>query len=264
MLKHLYLFPDHPTMFEQNLSREGLSQEALMERDRLAALGEFTAMIVHEARNPLTTIELGLKHAKKILKSDTDLQRIALALSESQRLNQLLNELLDYAKPKPLNLSMTNVDAFLQTMLMQIQDLPEAVDRSIHYVNEAPAVEVMADINKLKQVFLNLFRNALEAIAAQESVNCLVKHSMPDGCVCISIRNAGKPIPSELLPHLGIPFYSTKPNGTGLGLAISKQIIITHGGSLKILSLAKETVVRIYLPIVDQCNIFYEHCNYPD
>ncbi|GAB4473749.1 MAG: hypothetical protein OHK0037_34360 [Elainellaceae cyanobacterium] len=251
-------------MFEQNLSQKRQSQEDLMERDRLAALGEFTAMIVHEARNPLTTIELGLKHAKKVLNSDADLQRIALALSESQRLNQLLSELLDYAKPKPLNLSITNVDAFLKAMLVQIQDLPEAVDRSIHYVNEAPAVEVMADINKLKQVFLNLFRNALEAIAIQEGVSCLVKYNVPDHCICISIRNAGKPIPSELLPHLGTPFFSTKSGGTGLGLAISKQIVIAHGGSLKILSFAKETIVSIYLPIANKGNILYEHCVCPD
>ncbi len=235
-----------------------------MERERLAALGEFTAMIVHEARNPLTTIELGLKHAKKVLNSEADLQRIALALSESQRLNQLLNELLDYAKPKPLNLAITNVDAFLKTMLAQIQDLPEAADRSIHYANEAPTIEVMADVNKLKQVFLNLFRNALEAIAIQESVRCLVKQNASDHCVCISIRNAGKPIPSELLPHLGTPFFSTKSDGTGLGLAISKQIVIAHGGSLKILSSAKETIVSISLPIANQRNVLYEHCVCPD
>ncbi|HIK42302.1 MAG TPA: GHKL domain-containing protein [Thermoleptolyngbya sp. M55_K2018_002] len=264
MLKHFHLFANHPAMFEQNLSRKSLSQEDLMERERLAALGEFTAMIVHEARNPLTTIELGLKHAKKVLNSEADLQRIALALSESQRLNQLLNELLDYAKPKPLNLAITNVDAFLKTMLAQIQDLPEAADRSIHYANEAPTIEVMADVNKLKQVFLNLFRNALEAIAIQESVRCLVKQNASDHCVCISIRNAGKPIPSELLPHLGTPFFSTKSDGTGLGLAISKQIVIAHGGSLKILSSAKETIVSISLPIANQRNVLYEHCVCPD
>jgi signal transduction histidine kinase len=252
--EQVFLFWDYPTMFEQNPPRENLSQEELIERERLAAIGELTAMIVHEVRNPLTTIELGLRHAKKVLHTDADLQRITLALSESQRLNQLLSEILGYAKPKPLNCSIINVNEFLQTMLAQIQDLPEAIDRSIYYVNEVPTIEIMADVNKLKQVFLNLFRNALEAIATQETVSCLVNNSVPANSICISIRNAGKPIPPELLPQIGTPFCSTKPNGTGLGLAISKQIITAHGGALEILSFSTETIVSIHLPIASYSN----------
>lgn len=251
MLKHLHSLLNYPAMFEHHLLQEELSKEELIERERLAVLGEFTAMIVHEARNPLTTIELGLKHAKKVLSSEADLQRIALALSESQRLNQLLSEILDYAKPKPLNLAVTNINAFLQAMLVQVQDLPKAVNRSIHYINEASEVEVLADVNKLKQVFLNLFRNALEATTSQGKVSCFVENNDPASGISISIRNTGKPIPLELLPRLGTPFCSTKPNGTGLGLAISKQIITAHGGALEIFSASTETVVCIHLPVVN-------------
>lgn len=262
MSEHFYSFLDCPTMFEQNSPRRNLSQEDLIERERLAVIGEFITMIVHEARSPLTTIELGLRHAKKVLHSDADQQRLALALSESQRLNQLLDEILGYAKPKPLNFSSVNINALLQAMLVQIQDLPEAVDRSIHYVNEVPTVEVMADINKLKQVFLNLFRNALEAIDSQEIVSCLVNNNVSANYICISIQNAGKPIPPELLPQIGTPFCSTKPNGTGLGLAISKQIITAHGGALEILSFSTETIVSIHLPIAGQHDTSYEGHNF--
>jgi len=93
--------------FNQRLSQQvatcsidlKLSQEKLVEHERLAAIGEFTAMIVHEVRNPLTTIEMGLRHAQKVLHSDADQQRLALALSESHRLERLLSEILCYARP---------------------------------------------------------------------------------------------------------------------------------------------------------------------
>ncbi|MEB3338529.1 MAG: ATP-binding protein [Leptolyngbyaceae bacterium] len=226
------------------------SQEKLIEHERLAAVGEFTAMIVHEVRNPLTTIEMGLRYAQKVLHSDAAQQRLALALDESQRLKHLLAEILSYAKPQVLQCSKLNIDQFFDDLLIQIQDLPEATERHIAYVNDAPDVAVMADVNKLKQVFLNLFRNAFEAIAPQERVTCSVDHGIRANWVGIHIHNGGTPIPPELLPQLTTPFCSTKPSGTGLGLAISKQIITAHGGELEITSSSTETTVSVYLPIM--------------
>jgi GAF domain-containing protein len=105
------------------------SQEKLVEREQLAAVGEFTAMIVHEVRNPLTTIEMGLRHAQKVLHSNADQQRLALALDESKRLKQLLNEILSYAKPQVLQCLNLNIGQFFDDLLSQIQDLPEASER---------------------------------------------------------------------------------------------------------------------------------------
>lgn len=226
------------------------SQEKLVERERLAAVGEFTAMIVHEVRNPLTTIEMGLRYAQKVLNSDADQQRLALALDESHRLKQLLNEILSYASPQVLQCSKLNINQFIDRLLIQIQDLPEAAERNITYVNDSPEVVVMADANKLKQVFLNLFRNAFEAIAPQETVRCSISHSIHSNWICIGIHNGGTPIPPDLLPQLTTPFCSTKPAGTGLGLAISKRIITAHGGELEIISSSAGTTVTVYLPIL--------------
>jgi signal transduction histidine kinase len=108
----------------------------------------------------------------------------------------------------------------------------------------------MADANKLKQVFLNLFRNAFEAIATQETVSCSINHDIQANWICVRIYNGGTLIPPELLPQLTTPFFSTKPSGTGLGLAISKRIIIAHGGELKIISSSKGTTVSVYLPTI--------------
>jgi hypothetical protein len=226
------------------------SQEKLVERERLAAVGEFTAMIVHEVRNPLTTIQMGLRYAQKVLSSDADQQRLALALDESQRLKHLLTEILNYAKPQALQCSKLNIGHFFDDLLIQIQDLPEAAERRITYVNDSPNVAVMADANKLKQVFLNLFRNAFEAITPQETVSCLINHNIQENWVGIRIHNGGTPVPPELLPQLTTPFCSTKPFGTGLGLAISKRIITAHRGELEIISSNIGTTVTVCLPIM--------------
>lgn len=208
------------------------------------------AMIIHEVRNPLTTIEMGLRYAQKMLHSDVDQQRLDLALDESQRLKQLLTEILTYAKPQVLQCTEFNVAHFFEHLLLQIQDLPEAAERQINYVNHSPHLVVMADTNKLKQVFLNLFRNALEAIAPQETVSCSISHNSQGNCVCICIHNGGTPIPPEILPYLATPFYSTKPYGSGLGLAISQRIITAHRGELEIISSHSGTTVSVYLPIM--------------
>jgi signal transduction histidine kinase len=252
-----YLLYQQQQQFNEILSQEvvartielQLAQEQLIERERLAAIGEFTAMIVHEVRNPLTTIELGLKHAQKVLDTDADRERLNLALSESHRLKQLLQEILSYAKPQVLQLTRLKIGEFLNDLLLQVEDLPEAIDRQIDYVRRCPEIEVMADLDKLKQVFLNLFRNACEAITPDETVRCRILLELDSQRVCIQIHNYGTPIPPELLPMLTTPFYSTKSSGTGLGLAISKRIIVAHGGELEIVSSGSGTTVNVLLPI---------------
>ena len=133
---------------------------------------------------------------------------------------------------------------------MQVQNFPEAIDRVTDYVTSSSELEVMADADKLKQVFYNLFRNALEAIAPQETVYCSISHDPDSDWVCIRIHNGGIPIPAALLPQLTTPFCSTKPSGTGLGLAISKQIVLAHGGKLDIESSSSGTIVSVHLPIL--------------
>jgi signal transduction histidine kinase len=225
-----------------------LAQEQLIERERLAAIGEFTAMIVHEVRNPLTTIEMGLKYAHKILDSDADRQRLDLALSESQRLKHLLQEILSYAKPQVLQLEKLQIGKFINDLLLQVRDLPEAIDRQIDYDSRCREIEVMADIDKLKQVFLNLFRNACEAIESGETISCQILLQPDSDRVCIQIHNGGNPIPPAALQLLTTPFYTTKPTGTGLGLAISQRILLAHGGELVIKSSDAGTTVHVLLP----------------
>ena len=227
-----------------------VAQAKLVERERLAAIGEFAAMIVHEVRNPLTTIMMGLTYAQKQLTTAAATERLALSFGEADRLQQLLNEILSYAKPQVLSLTQIHLGEFLPQLLDQIWELPEMVERSITFSNAALNVEIMGDLPKLKQVFINLFRNACEAIEPGDRVTCKLIYGPQADQICICIHNGGEPIPPEILPRLTQPFCSTKRSGTGLGLAIVKRIVTAHGGELVIQSDALTgTTVRVQLPI---------------
>jgi signal transduction histidine kinase len=133
------------------------------------------------------------------------------------------------------------------TQLAEIKQ-SEAIDRQIDYDCVCSEIKVMADIDKLKQVFLNLFRNACEAIEPGETASCQILPQPDSDRVCIQIHNGGNPIPAAALHFLTTPFYTTKPTGTGLGLAISQRILLAHGGELVIKSSDSGTIVHVLLP----------------
>lgn len=218
-----------------------LTQVQLVERERLAAIGEFAAMIVHEIRNPLTTIDMGLNHFKRLELPQSSQARLSLALDELDRLKRLLSEILLYAKPHALQLAEVELNGLSQ----EIMDGHE--DRSVEFSSTHPMVTVLGDRDKLKQVLINLFRNAYEASPPEEKI--VWKIDKTTDYLYIRIHNNGDPIPPEIVPKLTQPFFSTKPEGTGLGLAIVKRIIEAHGGELKITSSAESgTTVMIQLP----------------
>jgi signal transduction histidine kinase len=110
----------------------------------------------------------------------------------------------------------------------------------------------MGDVNKLKQVFINLFRNACEAVSPGDRITCQLTQNSNQKFIDIQIHNGGEVIPTEILPKLMQPFCSTKPSGTGLGLAIVKRIVTAHGGTIQIQSdLESGTTVTVQFPVVE-------------
>ncbi|ELR97309.1 GAF domain-containing sensor histidine kinase [Gloeocapsa sp. PCC 73106] len=223
-----------------------LAQARIIEQERLAAIGEFASMIVHEIRNPLTTILMVINYFQKIYTTERDQLRANLAVEEAQRLQNLLKEILLYAKPQKLELERFNINQFIETTLLTLEEMPEVQERKLKFIPVIPSVQVLADKDKLKQVLINLVRNAVEAIAPGEIVTCKVEKEPETDLISIGIHNGGIPIPKELLPKITQPFCSGKPGGTGLGLAIVKRIVEAHGGSLSIQSDAKSgTLIKI-------------------
>jgi hypothetical protein len=231
-----------------------LAQAQLIEKERLAAIGEFASTIVHEIRNPMTTILMGLKYFYRNSTDHRDRQRAELALEETERLQNLLSEILLYAKPQVLQIEKIDINALVEALLEFLREMPEAQARKIEFIPLTSSIEIMADKDKLKQVFINLVKNACEAIPAGELVTCKIETESSGERVCISVHNGGIPIPAELLPKLTQPFCSGKPGGTGLGLAIVKRIIDAHGGTLSIQSDAL-TGTKISIVLTIQKNL---------
>jgi signal transduction histidine kinase len=227
------------------------AQAKLVEQERLAAIGEFAAIIVHEIRNPLTTMMMGLKYFQKMVLAEAAQERLSLALDEGSRLQRLLSEILLYAKPQVLQLCELDINDFFDELLVPIREMPSALERQIEFIPAPLCVKVMGDKDKLKQVFINIIRNACEAVSAGDVVELKV-NVLPIGQVYINVHNQGKPIPPEVISKLTQPFFSTKPDGTGLGLAITKRIVNAHGGELSIRSDATGTIVSVQLPVAAQ------------
>ncbi len=225
------------------------AQEKLVEKERLAAIGEFASGIIHEIRNPFTTMKMGLNYFNRIDKSEASQMRLSLALEEADRLERLLQEILLYAKPQKLQLQKIDINKFITQMLESLRIMPAANQRHIGFYPPSTQLHVMGDKDKLKQIIINLVRNACEAINLGETVKIQLEKNLKQE-VSINICNGGEPIPPEVLPKLTQPFYSTKSSGTGLGLAIVKRIVESHNGELLIKSSAEEgTIISVKLPI---------------
>ncbi len=227
------------------------AQASLIEKERLAAVGQFAAMIVHEVRSPLATIDLTLNFFRRQATGSLETERLNLALSESARLERLLSEILLYSKPQQGQFEVTNLNEFCQQVLDTVQSLPVAAQRRIRFIPSPEDPYVQAESDRLKQVFINLVRNACEAVPAGAEVQWEIATDPGMNSVTVRIQNGGDPIPPEVLPRITELFYSTKAAGTGLGLAIVKQLVDLHGGTLTITSAAATgTIVEVSLPLV--------------
>lgn len=211
-------------------------QQAEQALAQLAEIGELAAMIVHEVRNPLTTVLLGLTALRRSELSPRDQIRLDLALDEAQRLQRLLNEILRYARSPQLSPEPLDLNALIEKLLPTLQTMPAAKGRSMRFCAGPSPAWVEADPDKLHQVVNNLVSNAYEASPPGTSIDCTVIVHPDRQQVQFQVSNVGDPIPPDLLPQLTQPFLTTKPSGTGLGLAITRRIIEAHGGKLEIQS----------------------------
>lgn len=209
---------------------------ALKKADRLAALGELSARMAHEIRNPLAA----LCGSVQLLSSGTDIDEpdarlLAIVTREAERLDLLLSEFLMYARPTQPQLEKFPLKPYIdEEVLFLNQDKKFA---GIMLTNNVlDTTEVSADPNQLRQVLINILQNAADAMpdGGEVLIDCFVAHDSAS----ISITDSGPGISDDTAQHLFEPFWTTKPAGTGLGLAVSYRIIETHGGTIAAESVA--------------------------
>lgn len=223
-------------------------EEMIRSSEKLGVLGELAAGIAHEVRNPLTT----LKGFLQLIRNDSGSQNqiyIKLMLEEVDRIEQITNEFMAVAKPQALLYKPENIsDIIYQVVsLLQPQALLHGVD--IQLDEDYEPVTVFCEKNHLKQVFINLMKNAFEAMPNGGSLAISAKIDGQDS-IMIEFADTGCGIPEEALQKLGEPFFTMKENGNGLGLMMCKKIIQQHQGEITAISeINKGTTFKITLPI---------------
>jgi signal transduction histidine kinase len=240
--------------------------ERMKERDRLAALGEMAAGLAHEIRNPLGAI----KGAAQLLVDEKGQpvggpdapEFISIIVEEVNRLNRVVTQFLDYARPYKGEAAEIDVNEVVRKtiQLLETQEGARAVTIEVRLADALPRIR--ADAEQLRQVFLNLGLNALQAmpgggkLIVSSGRRPLRRRAETGSFIEVRFADTGSGIAREHLKNLFIPFFTTKEKGTGLGLPISQRIVTQHGGVIDVRSEpGKGTTFTVALPVADETSI---------
>ena len=232
----------------QDLSTIKQMEERMRQADRLATVGRLSANIAHEIRNPLASVSGAIEALARELPPDpTQSRLVEIVLRESERLNRLITDFLDYARPAPLTLVELDMARLLEEVLLLLEHrrLPDG----LKVVNEAVGpLPLRGDPQLLRQVLWNLCLNAVQAMPDGGELRLGGRWEDGDR-IRLWVGDTGFGIAEGDLPHVFEPFYSTKPEGTGLGLASVYRIVQDHGGQIEVRSRVGEgTVMTLTLP----------------
>ncbi|NUP99379.1 MAG: PAS domain S-box protein, partial [Armatimonadetes bacterium] len=219
----------------QSLEELRRAQDDLRQAERLAGIGSVAANVAHEIRNPLVSIGgFARRLQDKAADSEYVASRAAIIVKEVQRLEQILKNVADFTAPGAPELAPTQLSDLVHEVLgtqspVLEESRTELVVRTNH---ELPAV--LCDADKIKQVILNLVRNAIQAMGPGGRLEVGTCASLDGDGVDIWVADSGPGIPSDRLEEIFNPFFTNKADGTGLGLAVSRKIAVDHGGTLSV------------------------------
>lgn len=238
----------------RDLTRMKDLEKELQRSERLAALGKMAAGVAHELRNPLSSIKgLALLLKPYFQKGSNEAKNTDTLVKEVDRLNRGISELLDFARPTKLSKESVKIEEIVKKTLRLVEADASSFGIVVNSECQANLVPVLVDNDKISQVLLNVFLNAIQAMEGgkRDSQNLLSVVLMGnDGHQLIQVRDNGKGIPPDQLKKVFDPYFTTKNDGTGLGLALSAKIIEEHGGSIEIASAPAEgTEVTIQLVV---------------
>ncbi|MEH7275841.1 ATP-binding protein, partial [Neobacillus vireti] len=236
----------HLLVIGRNITEQKKANDLILRSEKLAVVGELAAGVAHEIRNPLTSIKGFIQLADQI--GEFDRHYVQIMLSEISRIESIVSEYLSLAKPNQNSpKSLQNIDTLIRNVITLFESQTNLRNITIHSELDH-SYQIMCNPNEIKQVLINIFQNAIEAIGSNGDIYIYLKN-VPDSGVEIIFIDNGSGIEKERLKKIGEPFFSTKEKGTGLGLLTSNRIIEKHNGSIKINSeVNKGTEVRVFLP----------------
>lgn len=219
-------------------------QEQVELRERLTALGEMSAGIAHELRNPMAVISGYLKLLSKKT-NDKNHSIIRDISAEIDGMNRIIGDLLMFARPASLNRIKVNMKDLIDGCLAAVLQATGADTRITANVN-VDGGDLIADEVLLRQAFSNLFQNAIESIPEKGSLSI---RGHQNGSFVVTVSDTGTGIPKDTIKKIFLPFFTTKDKGVGLGLALVHKIILSHGGRIEVKSQeGKGTTFTVLLP----------------
>ena len=231
----------------RDITEQKKMEDWMRKTEKLSLVGQLAAGVAHEVRNPMTSIKGFIQLAK--ISKEWNESYIDIMLNELSRMETIIYEFLTLAKPSEhLNFVKKNFHTILQQVISLLETQALIRDVTIHAELEEQ-IFVECDENQMKQVFINIIQNAIEASNKKGTIFISLIRIGTEKII-VQIVDEGQGIPKDRLDKLGEPFYSTKEKGTGLGLLVSYKIIEAHRGSINFTSeVAKGTLVEITLPI---------------
>lgn len=222
-------------------------EQELLKMDKLATVGELTSGIAHEIRNPLAGIKTTAQALQdEISENDHRSAYISRIIIEIDRLNKLLLNFFDFAKPKELTLRLCDLKKTIEDTVFLVRDTARLSHVRIMEFYPPGEVRIKADPDMLQQVLMNVFINAVQSMPSGGSMEV---HLAERGVnVEVSVRDTGKGIPENIRSRIFDPFFTTKPKGIGLGLSISYRLVKMHSGNITFASGPHGTSFTISLP----------------
>jgi two-component system sensor histidine kinase HydH len=244
-LGDLILFRDLTEI--QNLKKE------IERNQRLASLGRLAAGIAHEIRNPLSSIKGFATYFGERYKEIPEDQKTAeIMVQEVERLNRVIGQLLEFARPVSIQKKPTSLHGVIQHSLKMVERESRGANVQID-TDLSPEIELVSiDPDGINQVLLNLYLNAIEAMEHGGTLSVELSKEPNSRRTKIAVSDTGVGIKKEDLIHIFDPYFTTKQSGTGLGLAIVHKIVESHGGEVRVESEpGKGTTVSVFLPVSD-------------
>lgn len=235
------------TAISRDITEKKRAEEALIKSEKLSVVGELAAGVAHEIRNPLTTI----KGFMKLLEDKVDNSEkvyIQIMLDEVDRINLITNEFMTIAKPQVKEYKKESLSQIIEEVIQFYRPNLIMNNITLQKVNDIQLPQIVCEKHQIKQVFINLIKNAAEAMPKGGKITLNTTYDQENAW--IQIKDEGCGIPKELMGRLGEPFYTLKEKGTGLGLMVCFRIIREHKGSIQIDSeVGVGTTIEIQLPL---------------